>query len=112
QNALEKGRYREAEEQWQAARAVAEGFGPQDPRLGTTLSDLGRLYALQGRYAEAEPLYRRAAEIWTRAWGPEHPAVGKVLENLAMLQHTEGRYAEAAPLYEQALAIKRKALGE
>ncbi len=67
--------YPEAEKQWSAALKEAEGFGPQDPRLATTLNNLAGLYQAQGRYAEAEPLYKRALAIIEKALGPEHPPV-------------------------------------
>ena len=53
----------------------AEGFGPQDPRLPVSLSYLGVVYRLQGRYAEAEPLLKRALAMLEKALGREHPKV-------------------------------------
>ncbi|MBM3518967.1 MAG: tetratricopeptide repeat protein [Alphaproteobacteria bacterium] len=38
-------------------RAKSE-FGGADPRLSTELNNLAEIYRTQGRYAEAEPLYR------------------------------------------------------
>src|ERR1700694_5243550 len=70
--ALEKRQYADAEKQWKKALEIAEGFGAQDPRLGTSLNSLGRLYASHGRYAEAEPLYAKALAVWESAWGAEH----------------------------------------
>ena len=67
--------------------------------------------ASQGRYAEAEPLYKRALAIREKALGPDHPDVGTALNNLAALYRAQGRYAEAEPLYKRALAIREKALG-
>ena len=69
------------------------------------------MYFAQGRYAEAEPLYKRALAISEKALGPDHPDVGSSLNNLAMLYESQGRYAEAEPLYKRALAISEKALG-
>ena len=69
------------------------------------------LYRPQGRYAEAEPLYKRSLAIREKALGPDHPDVGTALNNLALLHHTQGRYAEAEPLYKRSLAIREKALG-
>jgi hypothetical protein len=34
---------------------------------------LGDLYRAQGRYADAEPLYKRALAIFEKALGPDHP---------------------------------------
>ncbi len=54
--AYQQGNYPEAEKQLVAALKEAEGFGPQDPRLATSLNELALLYRAQGKYAEAEPL--------------------------------------------------------
>ena len=39
----------------------------------------------QGRYADAEPLYKRALAIYEKALGPDHPYVATTLNNLAVL---------------------------
>ncbi len=54
--AYQQGNYPEAEKQLEAALKEAEGFGPQDPRLGRSLNDLAVVYQTQGKYAVAEPL--------------------------------------------------------
>lgn len=40
---------------------------------------------LQGRYSEAEPLYRRSLDIRERSLGPEHPDVAQSLNDQAEL---------------------------
>ena len=45
----------------------------------------------QGKFAEAEPLYRRATEIWETASGPEHPNVATALNNRAGLLESQVR---------------------
>ena len=65
----------------------------------------------QGKYAEAEPLFRRALAIEEAALGTNHPDVGTTLNNLALLLQEQGKYAEAEPLFRRALAIKEAALG-
>jgi len=69
------------------------------------------LYYDEGRYAEAEPLYRQAVAIRERTLGAEHPDVAWSLHNLAGLYRVQGRYAEAEALYRRALAVNKKALG-
>ena len=64
-----------------------------------------------GRYAEAEPLYRRSLAIWEKQLGRDHPDVATSLNNLADLYQAMGRYAEAEPLYRRSLAIREKQLG-
>ena len=61
-----------------------------------------------GRYAEAEPLYRRSLAIREKQLGPDHPDVATSLNNLADLYRSMGRYAEAEPLYRRSLAIREK----
>ena len=81
--AYQQGNYTEAEKQLVAAVKEAEGLGPQDPRLATSLNNLGLVYDAQGRYAEAEPLYKRSLAIWEKALGPEHPDVAMSLGEAA-----------------------------
>ena len=65
----------------------------------------------QGRYSEAEPLYKRSLAIYEKALGPDHPDVAQSLNNLALLYDNQGRYADAEPLYKRSLTIYEKALG-
>ncbi len=48
EKAYQQGNYLEAEKRLVAALKEAEGFGPQDPRLATTLNYLGLVYDAQG----------------------------------------------------------------
>src|ERR1700680_5007146 len=57
------GDYSTAAARYEAALREAESFGASDPRLAKALNELASSYASQGRYTEAEPLYRRALEI-------------------------------------------------
>jgi tetratricopeptide (TPR) repeat protein len=41
----------------------AKAFGPDDPDVATSLFNLAWLYYNQGRYADAEPLYKRAPAL-------------------------------------------------
>jgi tetratricopeptide (TPR) repeat protein len=37
-----------------------KSYGRDHPNVATSLNDLAELYRIEGRYAEAEPLYQRA----------------------------------------------------
>jgi tetratricopeptide (TPR) repeat protein len=63
-----------------------------------------------GRYADAEPLLKRALAIREEALGPEAD-VAQSLNNLGELYYNEGRYADAEPFSKRALAIAEKAFG-
>ena len=73
--------------------------------MATTLNNLAGLYDSQGRYEEAEPLYKRDLEISEKSLGKDHPSVATTLNNLAGLYYSQGRYEEAEPLYQRALTI-------
>jgi len=70
------------------------------------------LYASQGRYAEAEPLYQRALAARERVLGAEHPSTLTSVNNLAVLYESQGRHAEAEPLYQRALDGMERVLGK
>ena len=78
---------------------MENALGPEHPNVATSLNNLAGLYEDQGKYAEAEPLYRRALAIQENALGPMHPHLAKSLNNLAGLYHAQGRYVEAEPLH-------------
>jgi tetratricopeptide (TPR) repeat protein len=84
---------------------------PHHPDVASILNNLAELYRVQGKYAEAEPLYQRALAILEEALGPHHPHLATSLNNLALLYRAGGKYGEAEPLYRRALAIRQKSAG-
>ncbi len=61
------GDYAGAEQRLLSAIDRATALGPRDPRLAAMLNDLALTYFRLGRYADAEPLHRRALKIRERA---------------------------------------------
>jgi tetratricopeptide (TPR) repeat protein len=106
-----EGKYAEAAPVAERYVALARQRGEESPVLAAAVAWLGNVYKAQGRYAEAEPAYRRSLAIWEKALGPEHPDVATALVSLAGLYLAQGRYAEAEPAYRRSLAIREKALG-
>jgi len=94
-----------------ALQKVEVQFGRSDTTVASMLNTLGKLYYRQAKYAEAEPLFKRALEIREKTLGPHHPDVAISLSNLGNLYEEQARYAEAELLYKQALEIREKALG-
>ena len=74
-----------------------------DVILAATLNNLAERYKEEGRYADAEPLYKRVLAIHEKAHGPDHADVALALNDLAELYKEEGRYADAELLYKRAL---------
>ena len=61
-------------------------------------------------FAEAEPLFRQALEVWHKVYPDGNPNTAKTLNHLALLCRDQGRFAEAVPLFQQALAMRQQAL--
>ena len=95
------------------ASAAAPGGREDAPdlALATRLSNQADQYYEAGRYAKAEPLYRRVLAIREKVLGPDHPDVATTLHDLALLYGATDRPAEAEPLYRRVLVIEEKGLG-
>lgn len=64
-------------------KVAEKAFGINHPKFGASLNNLAELYQDQGKYAEAETLYKLALKTLEKALGPDHPVVATVLENVA-----------------------------
>ena len=95
----------------EALKVAEDTFGPDNPKVATSLNNIAELYVIKGTYDEIEPLYKRALEINEKALGPDNPDVAISLNNLAELYYNQGRYTEAEPLYKRALKILEQTLG-
>ena len=84
-------------------------LGPSHPDVAASLNNLAVVYHKQGRYADAEPLYKRSLTIREETLGSDHPEIAKSLNNLAALHYSQGQYADALPLV-QATIVRGRAL--
>lgn len=109
--AYQEGRYVQAERHLRTAAQAAEIFGPNDPRLATTLNELGLVYRTERKYGKAEAVFKRAAGIWEKTPGREHIYAATALNNLAVLYHAQHRDAEAETFFKRALSIEQQTLG-
>jgi CHAT domain-containing protein/uncharacterized protein HemY len=62
----------------------------------------------QGRYTEAEPLFKRALAIAEQALGQDDATVSWILAELAGLYDSQRRFTEAVRIYQRSLAIAEK----
>ncbi|MEL7036073.1 MAG: CHAT domain-containing tetratricopeptide repeat protein, partial [Cyanobacteria bacterium J06592_8] len=83
---------------------------PEHPDVAISLNNLAVLYNSQGRYEEAEPLYKQALEMNQKLLGPEHPDVAISLNNLALLYYSQGRYEQAINFLSQGLDVEEQNL--
>ena len=81
-------------------------LAPRSP--AGALNNLAFLYKIQGKYAEAEPLYKRALAIREKVLGREHPYIAQSLENYAALLRKTRRGNEAVTMEARAKAIRTK----
>jgi Tfp pilus assembly protein PilF len=72
---------------------------------------LGTLYLDHGKYAEAEPLLKRALASREKALEADHPDVATSLENLGSLYRKKEKPAKAEPLLKRSLAFHEMTLG-
>lgn len=76
------------------------------------LDNLATRYFRQGKYAEAEPLFKKALMTREDLLPPNDPAVISTLVNLGSLYEFQARFKEAEPLLKKALAIQEKVYGQ
>jgi tetratricopeptide (TPR) repeat protein len=53
----------------------------------------------QGKYNEAEPIYRETLALREKVYGKEHPDTFGSMNNLARLLESQGKYDEAQQLF-------------
>jgi len=85
--------------------------GPESTQEAASLYGMGALHRLQGEPGAAEPLLRRALEIYVHHLGTEHTKVASVESSLGRVLHALGRYVEAHSHLEKALELRRRLLG-
>ena len=69
----------------QALAAAERKFGPEHPVVAKVLNNLATLYFVQGRDADAEPLFKCALAILQKALGPNLADVATTRNYLAGL---------------------------
>jgi tetratricopeptide (TPR) repeat protein len=105
---LEQRNYSAAEPPLRKSLTIQE-TDPNEPKLpyrvvnlAITTYRLARLQAEQERYAEAQPLFRKALETYEAVGLGEHPSVAACLQQYAAILRKTGRGAEAEPLESRA----------
>jgi tetratricopeptide (TPR) repeat protein len=92
-----------------SARFRAERAREQTSIL--TLDILAQELQAQGKYDEAEPLYREALEVSRETLGSRHLGTLASINNFGGLLMEKGDLAAAEPLFHEALEVQRETLG-
>lgn len=91
-----------------AERALAlreSRLEPSDPRLATSITDLGALYLSNGDLPRAGPLIRRAVAVLESAARPSPRALGLALYHRSVLERQKGDHAKALEDAERAIKV-------
>ena len=111
-------RYTEAEPLYLRAYSILERLVQTEPPSQTLTVDmaacaeeLGVLYSLQGKFAQAEPLQLQAVILREQILGGDHPLTSYSYHNLGFLYEWQGRYAQAEAWYTRALELRESVLG-
>jgi tetratricopeptide (TPR) repeat protein len=91
-----------------AVDIAQEAFGEKSKEWASRLGRLAANVAAQGKYAEAETLYRRCLtidEALEALNGEQHLDTAASLNELANNLEAQGRYSDAEPMQRRALAI-------
>ena len=92
-----------------SARLQAERTNGEN--LSFTLDTLAQELQAQGKYDEAEPLFREALELDRGTMGSRHENTLTSVSNLASLLREKGDLTAAEPLSREALGLFRETLG-
>jgi len=79
--------------------------------LGISLSGLAIVYYNQAKYAQAEPLFQSALNLYEKRLGTDNTTVAALINNLGSVHEHQGHVAQAESLYKRALEIDEKVLG-
>lgn len=102
-NALDANKYWLAEPLLKKSVTEAEKFGFGDLRLATSLSELGRLYTIRGRFSEAEPFLERELAVREMAIGKDDGKLIPSMGSLVRFYLTYGTLSKAQPLTDEIL---------
>ncbi len=91
-------------------RSTADSSPTTTPAPRHAFNGLAFILNIQGKYAQAQPLFEKALEINRQLLTDDHPHTAIAYHNLAFNLNAQGKYALAQPLYEKALEIDRRLL--
>ena len=102
---LLQGKYELVEPREREAMSIKR-LAPQDhDGRSLSLMVLARLFREQGKYADAEPLYRQALDEAIKVNGQENSRVATYSHYLAQFYAAQSKYEQAEPLEKKAIAI-------
>ncbi len=107
------GLYDDATEQLENAVATLRQAEGNQARasLASALHNLGVVYDLQGRYTEAEEVFRDTLRLAEQRDLPDDEELARTLNSLGIVLWNQGRYAESEEVLQRALVIREETYG-
>jgi Tfp pilus assembly protein PilF len=81
------------------------------PYVATCLNELGELARRDGRFDEAEKLYRRTLQILEEIYEGDHPTVASCMNNLGLTLGAVNQSDQAWELFSRAVAMDVRIFG-
>jgi tetratricopeptide (TPR) repeat protein len=107
-----EGKYDEALPLAKRSLEIRERLLPRnDPRIGTSLNNLGETYLAKRDYGKARDTFQRLLQFQTEQLGAENVKLAPTLERLGLLHFRAGDQGKAQESYERAVALKEKEYG-
>ena len=106
------GKYDEALVPAKRALEIREKLLPRnDPRISSSLNNLGEIYLAKKDYKPAKEVYIRLLQIQEELFGPDDVNLAYTLDRLAPVYFVAGDDRETELAYKRALALREKTLG-
>mmetsp|Transcript_2074 Transcript_2074/g.5555 ORF Transcript_2074/g.5555 Transcript_2074/m.5555 type:complete len:146 (-) Transcript_2074:53-490(-) len=86
-------------------------LGDAHPSTLSSINNLALFLKDQGKYADAEPLYREALDGFRRELGDAHPHYGDTCKFYAEFFEKQAMFSEAASYYDQAAHAYEQSYG-
>ncbi len=109
--AYRQQQYEQAKSHFLQALASIPEQTRHDPRIATTLNNLGATHKALGEYEQAKLRYQHSLALVENIQGPTHPDVAVGLNNLAALHFAYGFHKQAEVLWLRGLKIYEMHLG-
>jgi tetratricopeptide (TPR) repeat protein len=107
-----QGKYDEALPLVKRGLQIREKLLPRnDPRISSSLTNLGEIYLAKKDYKAAREVFRRLLQIQEEVFGRDDVNLAFTLDRLALLYFAGESYGESEAAYKRALAVREKALG-
>lgn len=97
--------FEKAENYLKKALSILEGLSESEIEIAVTCTNLGNLYAAEGRKDEAKGLLLKACRIFRTESGDRDVHYAAAVSALGDLYYTEGELAKAAEQFEKALQL-------